>query len=186
MASPLTDAFWEEEAAILRAAIGGIVEDTALAGLAAGMNALGPGVAIDWTLLNQAARDYARQYSYALVSMLNETSRAALQQELADWIESGRPLDALIESLSPMFGPVRAEMIAATEVTRVYMDSNTIAWKESGAVTGWRFNTSADDIVCEICGPNAGQEFALDDGENYPPLHPRCRCWGQPVVRVSE
>lgn len=177
--------FWRTEAAILSDVVFELVEETALqateSGAALLQQLLGAAVEIDLDLLATAAMEYAEEYTFELVSLLTETGQAALQQEFADWILSGDPLPALIDNLTMMFGPVRAEMIGVTETTRIFFDSNVLAWKEYG-VDKYRFNTAFDDIVCPICEPDNGKVFDLDDTENYAPRHVRCRCWGQPVT----
>jgi SPP1 gp7 family putative phage head morphogenesis protein len=129
--------------------------------------------------------------SLELVRGITDTSRRFVTQAIADWIQSGQPLDKLVEVLRPMYGPVRAEMIAATEVTRAYAEGNQVAWQESGVVAGMRWQSSRDELVCPICGPLHGQEVPLgskfqhpESGQEYfPPAHVRCRCWIAPVVR---
>jgi hypothetical protein len=48
----------------------------------------------------------------------------------------------------------------------------------------WR--TNADELVCPVCGPLAGQVIGLDEafegGIDGPPAHPRCRCWVVPSL----
>lgn len=177
--------FWRTEAAILSDIVFELVEETALqateSGAALLQELLGVAVRVDYEFLATAAVEYAQGYSFELVSMLTETGQQALQQEFADWIASGDPLSSLIDDLSKMFGPVRADMIGVTETTRIFFDSNVLAWNRY-EVKEFRFNTAFDDIVCLICEPDHGKVFALQDSANYAPRHVRCRCWGQPVI----
>lgn len=177
--------FWRTEAAILNGIVFELVEETALAAIESGatllQELLGAAVRVDYDLLNTAAMEYAQSYSFELVSMLTETGQQALQQEFAEWIASGEPLPALIENLTTMFGPVRADMVGVTETTRIFFDSNILAWNKY-EVTEFRFNTAFDDIVCPVCEPDHGKVFALSDSDGYAPRHVRCRCWGQPVI----
>lgn len=152
------------------------------------------GVGLDWALINQAAVDQARTYSYQLVTRINSTTRTYLQKEIPLWLQSGQPLQDLVDTLtaSGFFGPVRAEMIAVTEVTRAFADGNILAWRESGVVEKLEWQTSEDELVCPICEPLAGKKADLDGdgfmteeggiGLQSPPAHIRCRCWLQPVV----
>jgi len=80
-----------------------------------------------------------------------------------------------------MFGAVRAEMIATTEVTRAMSEAEHLYKREldeRNAQTVERWLTSEDERVCDICGPLDhtlrevwGQQFP--DG---PPAHINCRC----------
>lgn len=188
---PLTANFWLTEAALLYQLVFDIVDEAAERGaLNAAMGViqqlLGVGAPeVDYTLLNEAAHNYAAQQTFNLVTGVTETSRKALQVEFSEWIASGQPLPALTNALTPLFGPARADMIAATEITRAYAQSNILAWREYG-VDAQRWQTAVDDIVCPQCGPLHNQEYPLGDDEHTPPAHPRCRCYLAPVVRVPE
>lgn len=188
---PLTSNFWLTEAALLYQVVFDIVDEAAERGaLNAAMGVIQallgvqpPGV--DFDLLNEAAHNYAAQQTFSLVTGITETSRKALQAEFTEWIASGQPLPALVDALAPMFGPVRADMIASTEITRAYANSNILAWREFG-VDAQKWQTAVDDIVCPQCGPLHNQEYPLGDVDHTPPIHPRCRCYLAPVVRVPE
>jgi hypothetical protein len=109
-------------------------------------------VGVNWQLANEAARAWAQTYSYELVSLLNDNSRRMLQDAVSQWIESGAALDALIEEIGRVFGPVRGEMIAVTEATRAYAEGSFTAYEQAG------FNRRPPV-------------------EDRPPAHVRCRCW---------
>ncbi len=147
------------------------------------------GVGVDWALVNQPVVDWARDYTLQLSTSLTDVSNKFVTDEITAWMESGQPIGALIDSLAPMFGPTRADMIATTEVTRAYAEGNTATWKASGVVTARRWMTAEDELVCPICGDLDGEEAGFDEqfGNEYdgPPAHPRCRCYIQPVVRES-
>lgn len=186
---PLTTEFWLNEAALLHGIVYEIVEEAAEKGVIAAVNGVIQALLnvrepdVDYGLLNEAAHALAQQHAFDLVSGVTDTSRRALQRELTEWIASGEPLPALTDKLTAMFGPVRAEAIAVTEVTRVYHRSNVAAWREFG-VDAWTFQTAVDEIVCPMCAPLHGQEFQLDDEEHAPPIHTRCRCYSKPLIRL--
>lgn len=151
------------------------------------------GIGVDWGLVNEAVLDWAKRYTYDLVSGITETSKKFLQAVEAEWIESGAPLDVLIDQIKPMFGPVRAEMIAVTETTRVFAAGNLATWRTSGVVKKKQWYTAEDELVCPMCGPLADTEpigidenwLTPDGAIDGPPAHVRCRCWVQPVVEVE-
>ena len=72
---------------------------------------------MDWELINEPVRNWSRTMSLDLVKGITETSRKFTTDAIAEWIESGAPLDELAAKLDPMYGPVRASMVAETEVT---------------------------------------------------------------------
>ena len=174
----LSDSFWQTEqdtlAKLLAPFLGRI------AGNAAKQAAEDVGVA--WDVVNADVQRWAEAHAGELAQGLTQTTRDQLGQTISDWIESGAPLDDLIADLSALFAPNRAALIGTTEVTRAYANGNRLAWAASPLVTGMRYMTVNDGTVCDECGPLDGQTFALDDDGNAPPLHPRCRCYLQPVL----
>jgi hypothetical protein len=132
---------------------------------------------VEWGLVNQAAADWARQYTFTLVKELTETSRATLQKLIPSYFEQGWTQGQLRDQLSSTFGVTRAEMIARTEVTRAASEAEQATARLLEA-QGIRmrpvWQTRNDEIVCPLCGPKHNKE--IEDGM-YPPAHPRCRCW---------
>lgn len=180
----LDEAFWNAERELLFRVLYPLVLDAAIDSAQNTAEALyaDVGLGVDWALVNDAARRWANAYTGDLVRRITDTSRGYVQGAIADWIRSGAPLDDLVDALTPMFGRVRAEMIASTEVTRAYHRGNVEVWRASGFVKGWVFRTAFDELVCPVCGPMHEQRFDLEDQRNAPPLHPRCRCWSAPLV----
>jgi hypothetical protein len=195
---PLDDAFWSGERQRLYQLLFPRIETAAVAGARYAFDDLAAevGIGTDWGLVNSAASDWAESYTYELVSQISETSRDFLRTAISDWTQSGEPLSALADTIdaASLFGPVRSEMIAVTEVTRAYAEGNKRAWRASGVVDGMRWNNAEDGSVCDICGPLGGVEANLDGlfvhpetGEEFdsPPGHVACRCWLTPIVRTS-
>lgn len=202
--------FWSWLEQRLRQATMMPLEEAALLGVRVGLEQVGIGgqerkqlsVGIDWGLVNRDVLEWVRQYNFELVSGLQDTTRQYLQTDISNWIESGEPLGKLIARLADKnrypFGAVRADMIAATEVTRAYYEGNQRIWKASGVVELQEWRTAADDRVCPICRPlggldggepvraKLGEGFRHPSGEVFmPPAHPRCRCWAVPVIEYG-
>lgn len=134
-------------------------------------------IGVDWTLVNERAVNWARQYTFDLVRGLQDTDRRMLQEAVGAYFEQGQTIGDLHERIARSFGPVRAEMISVTEVTRAASEGEQAVAKELAAqgiemVPVWQTNN--DELVCPLCGPRHGKQ--ITDGV-YPPLHPRCRCW---------
>lgn len=135
------------------------------------------GFTLSWDAANQAAADWARQYTFDLVKGINDSSRKMLQQAVSDFFEQGLSIDDLRDKLSAIFGPVRAEMIAVTEVTRAVVEGEKTlirGLEAEGVMMQSVFNTSNDNRVCPICSP-LNQQVVTED--QHPPRHIRCRCW---------
>jgi len=131
MADPLQMSFWDNESALLWDAIDELLIVTLMDGIAGGVDLLPKEyrVLVDFDLVNQTVLDYARAYKYKWIKKIEETTRTQVQQTMGEWIRSGEPLSTLESQLAPIFGAARAEMIAATEVTRVFAEGNRQAWE---------------------------------------------------------
>lgn len=180
-------AFWDELAAALWDDIALAITAIYLQGVEGGIAVLPASMQtlVNFDLVNRAALEYAKNYRYTWIKDITDTTRELTQKAVADWIQSGAPLDVLEQSIANIFGEARASRIAATEATRIFAEANAEVWKSTGFVNQVRFNTSADDRVCPYCGPLDGQEFDVDDYGHKPPIHVNCRCWNTPVVDLD-
>lgn len=175
--SKVPESFWDESGAefrdLVRPFLQRLFEDQARTAT----NQLNLGV--DWTLINERAAAWASQYTFDLVTGLNATNRRLLQGAVDRYFRDGQTIGELENSIMGAFGPVRAEMIAVTEVTRAATQGERALMDELGAQGIHMrpiFHTNVDELVCtELCEPLNNKEITRD--EDYPPLHPRCRCW---------
>ncbi len=145
------------------------------------------GVGVDWAVVNQRAADWAREYTFRLVSGINNQRREFLRKTVADFYERGLTLGGLAERLAREFGPIRAEMIAVTETTRAASGAEQAyadELRKQGLELVLRWQTNNDDRVCPICGPRHAK-LQGDGWSDPPPAHIRCRCWvnAEPVLR---
>lgn len=180
--------FWNDERAFLIDVLLPALFAAALRTAKGALQALGLDVNSEFVQaqVNQAVIDWAKQYGFELVTRLNQTTQKFLQNAVSEWVGSGQPLDALITNLKPVFGPVRAQMIAATEATRAFSEGNFLAWKASGVVDMYAVQTANDSDVDEQClAEAAGGPYPLHDASHKPPFHINCRCWTYPVVALS-
>ncbi len=120
-------------------------------------------VAVDWKLPNRNAEQFALNYSYDLVSRVQETTRKGISQAVARWVREGGMLSDLADGIRPLiiqepstriieqlFSVDRATMIAETEATRAYARGKVEGYTASG--------------------------LAQQAPEKEPPGHVRCRC----------
>ena len=179
--------FWQNEADLLWLALSGVVIESLLDGMYGGVEALPTDLQplVDFDTLNTDALQFAKEYRYDKIKGITDTTMKQVQEAMTDWINSGDPLSSLEDILTPIFGEVRAQMIAATEITRIFAEGNASAWESTGFVSQQKWMTNRDDRVCPICGPRDGQLYNLKDPEFTPPAHVRCRCWMNPVVDVE-
>lgn len=137
-------------------------------------------VGVDWGLVNQEAVRWASEYTYRLVTDINNTSRRTLRQAVSAYFEKDQTRKELEQAIVHLFGPTRSEMIAVTEITRAsVMGEQQIAaeLRKMGIEMIPVWQTNNDERVCSICGPLHDQDMVGEYEGVYPPAHPRCRCW---------
>ena len=146
---------------------------------------------IDWALVNKDAAAWASRYTFDLVKDVTEHTRDSLQSIISGAITNSLPLEQVRAQIEPLFGPVRAESIATTELTRAasQAEAETVArLKEQDVKMVPTWYTRDDEKVCPVCGGLYEQVGELVNGEwqfthpdtndvyGLPPAHPRCRC----------
>lgn len=138
------------------------------------------GLEVDFAVTNENVLSFAKTYQDQWWKALQKTNQKALRAAIARNIKEGRPLSALVKSLTPTFGKARAEAIASTEVTRLFAEGNRMGYAAAGVKrVEWR--TVGDDLVDELCAALHGKQWPLGKEKAVPPLHVACRCWLAPV-----
>jgi SPP1 gp7 family putative phage head morphogenesis protein len=189
--------FWRQEDERLYAALRGTLEGVASESAIAMSVRMGGDDSM-WRVVNERVLAWIDGYyinadaaAVGSIPNLNLTSRTEFARAFAEWqrgeLELGTRLQGLpqlIEALTPTFGPQRAAIIAATESTRIQVESERRAGEADEDTTHWRYYTAADERVCPQCGPLHGRIVAKTSsgfdvpqgGRQYPPIHPNCRC----------
>ena len=147
-------------------------------------------IGVDWGLVNQQAANWARTNAQQLALDITSTNRRNVAEVLANFFEEGWTLGDLTSKLSSLFGPIRAELIATTEITRAAVEGELQLVRElnkEGAELIATWFTVRDERVCPICEPLDGRPETEEGGFvprgeagpgiPSPPAHPRCRCW---------
>lgn len=156
MPDPLSPEFWGNENTLLNSTMVQLAlpimqqaAESAIFQLPAGAQAL-----VNWDVINADVIRYLNgPYAQANVPGLNATTLKQIRPIIEDWIRSGEPLEVLEAKFRPIFGDARASNWAATEVTRLYANGNLLAWGSSGLVSGKKWQTARDSLVCALCGP---------------------------------
>lgn len=176
--------FWDDDSGELWDALATTLLEIYLAGIDGGVEVLPPNmrVLVDFDLVNTKALEFAKTYRYTWIKKITDTTREQTQKAVADWIQSGAPLDTLEKALEPTFGVVRAKMIAQTETTRVFAQANREAFESTGLVEEVVWQAANDELVCPICGELNGTHLGVGDADSFPPAHINCRCYVLPVV----
>ena len=147
-------------------------------------------IGVDWALVNERAADWASRYGYSLVGDMTQNTRAAMQKKIPAFYREAMTMGDLKKSLPPLFGVVRADSIATTEITRAsFLGERAVIGEieKQGIQMRGQWKTSNDEIVrrCLICWP-LHNTYTDDQRRFYnpklgryyagPPGHPRCRC----------
>ena len=109
----------------------------------------------------------------------------AVGQTIEDGIISGhsvsRMADRLIEYVkdtAPSGIRTSAETLVRSETAHFMNQGQRMAYEEIG-IKQYRFVAALSELTCDTCGNLDGSVFDTDkavEGENFPPIHPRCRC----------
>ena len=177
----------EGQGAGLGADIVPVVEDS----VAAALVQIGPDDADGLTdVVNGRAVAAAKAGAAEKVAGITDATREMLRQTIEDGLANNLGMPALANEIekSYAFSPERAELIAATEVSRANSEASLASY-QAVAASGVpvRKVWLAEPGCCPVCEANqAAGAIALDDafpgGGACPPQHPRCRCAISPVV----
>jgi len=114
------------------------------------------------------------------VSKMKQTTIEEIRKILAKGYEQGESWKEQKKKIeNKIKNPVRAEMIAITELGFAYNTSTKNTYRGAGASkVAW--HASLDLKTCDGCRALHGQVFDIDKAPDNP-LHPRCRCTWLPV-----
>ena len=115
----------------------------------------------------------------------NDRFIQAVGQTIEDGIISGhsvsRMADRLVEYVKDTApGGIRtsAETLVRSETAHFMNQGQKMAYEEIG-IKKYQFVAALSELTCDRCGSLDGSVFDTDkavEGENFPPIHPRCRC----------
>lgn len=125
----------------------------------------------------QAIRDYVSPFSKQITQTTYDGVRDAVIRARRD----GTGVESVIDSIAPLFGPKRAEMIAVTETTRLFGLGSQAVYQAQG-YPAWEWRTAEDPWVDDECASLNGQIFPIS--RSFEPAHPRCRCWPTPAFEL--
>ena len=149
---PLT--FWDEAGGELAQVLAPFLEDVYVTQSLNLMNS--QPIGIDWALVNEGAVNWAQDYTFNLVSRINDTKRRALQRTVSAYFERGQTVGELTNRLTGIWSPVDAERIAVTEITRAASEGEQAMARElvkEGIQMVPVWQTNNDSLVCPLCGP---------------------------------
>lgn len=143
-------------------------------------------------LSQQRAQLYLRVQGLKFISEVNGHTIDRLKATLSEGLGKEEGIPELASRVDDVFDIAlgsRSEKIARTEVLRSTNFATTEAYRQSGVVEGKEWLTARDERVDDECAALDGNIVELDSNfkeggisEEYPPLHPNCRCTLLPVL----
>lgn len=82
----------------------------------------------------------------------------------------------------------RLDTIVRTENDTAQANASLDVYEEAG-IEKYLFNAMMDDKTCKKCRALNGQIFKIEDkkeGVNFPIIHPRCRCYIEPIYDTGK
>jgi hypothetical protein len=164
------------------------------------------GLAIDYTMTNLEAANWARQYAGKLIKDIDAYSLEVVRKAVTMFVETpGWTMGDLVSDLMSVFGEKRADALAVTEVTRSYSSGNQMAgeamkdqFPDVPVKKRWFTNNDYTDGktgLCDYCAELDGMEVDIDENfyepeneyqDGNPPYHYRCRCWISTYTALAE
>lgn len=119
----------------------------------------------------------------------NRTKLAdTLHTQVINGVIRGEDYHRLTRQLREKFTQVsqkNAERLIFTEDTYLSNEAAMQVFEREAAVTEYEYVCTNDSSSCDICRGLDGQRFRISQrmpGTNFPPMHPWCRCFFDPVV----
>lgn len=112
--------------------------------------------------------------------------QSRIEKGLLDCVARGVGKDELIKQLNADFsvGFNNTDRIARTELTYIQNRAAADRYKANG-IESYQYLSALDDRTSEQCREHNGKVYKFSEavtGENFPPLHPNCRCTIIPIV----
>lgn len=142
------------------------------------------GIAFDVLPRRSIDKALANQWSGAHFSdriwRKSETLAQQVQDTIVSGLISGKSSAKMATELVVYTdrGSYAAQRLVRTETAHFLNQGQIDAYNEAG-VKRYRFLASLSERTCSVCGHLDGKAFSVSDaseGNNYPPIHPNCRC----------
>ena len=116
-----------------------------------------------------------RQFSAAVWGNTDHLAMVT-RREISIGLTKGSSIQQMTKGVNDAMGAGRyaAERLVRTECTHFAAEARLLAYKETG-VKRYRFVGGGEGGHCD-CATLNGQEFDIEAGLDYPPIHPNCTC----------
>ncbi|GAP53495.1 head morphogenesis protein [Arthrobacter sp. Hiyo6] len=175
-----SDQVWALEAEIFIALMLTDFQDIIGTGLDSGIEIYETPIGVD--RLTELRMDAARDHIGTLIKEISKTNLTLIRKSIETSIAMGESVSDTINRVQLVIrNPVRAEMIARTELVNAYQIGLKLFAYETGAISKtWQAKQAG---ACRICAPLNGVTVKIDEAFVsgigpilQPTAHPRCRC----------
>ncbi|UED72147.1 portal protein [Brevibacillus sp. HD3.3A] len=120
-------------------------------------------------------RDDLMNESGSRIKGIEETTRKQIQSTLADGFTANAGWKEIMKQVQPIIeNPIRAELIARTELSWAYNRSAKRIYADAG-FTKVEWSAVIDARTCPVCRERHGKVYPIDEHPDIP-AHPRCKC----------
>lgn len=134
---------------------------------------------LDFKIVKKDIQEYLQKESGTRIRGIKETTRKLIREELAKGFDESLGWKGIMKQIQPIIcNPVRAEMIARTEISFAYERSNIKVYKTAG-FNRIQCEETIDMKTCDKCKGRHSTIYNIDECPGL--LHPCCRVTWLPV-----
>lgn len=136
----------------------------------------------DAGVIAEAASRIVADFTSDWWEIFDEATKRTAQRIIANGARLGLTNAQITKQLEPLFGPVRAQRVAVSELT----DLMGMGAQETYRLAGyefWQWRTVRDSQVDEICRGRSGKRYRIS--VRFRKAHINCRCWPVPYGKPN-
>src|SRR5699024_7682990 len=128
-----------------------------------------------------------QNFSQRIWKDLHSNLPNVLTSSISESIVLGYGSKKMAKQLTERYGKFKQvdwHRLVHTEMAHVTETATFQSYEDDG-IKRYEYMATLESHTCDICGHLDGREFKMSDkqdGENYPPIHPWCRCTTTAVI----
>lgn len=139
-------------------------------------------VPYDFEGINAASQEVIAGYTDSWWEQFEAGTQRQMRTIIANAERFGFTIDQVILQMEPLFGPVRAQRIAVSEITNLLGMGAQETYRRAG-YGQWIWRTVRDSRVDPICRARDRRRFPISTP--FRRAHVNCRCWPVPAGRPT-
>lgn len=175
--------FWDEYERSIEHAARSVFEDLCMAGIRAaeklGKKSYAEKKLFTFDEAQALSEKVIRSYLPSWIKGITQTTQDRIKEAVITARREGSGTQGVLDTITSLFSPDRAKVIAITETTRLFGQGAQAVYRAQ-EMEKWQWNTAEDPWVDSECSERNGKSYGID--EEFEPAHPNCRCWPSPVA----